>query len=985
MGILSFWDSLEAKYARDLADDDIVDLFTQKIIQDKGVIRSEPEHEIGSFANAISVNNSRADGTNTPISLDISDDEYEAQEEEVDEDDFEGWSNVPDQFGRSRLGSLASSPRKPLFGNLPPITTTTEEEDLAAFMAAEHARRDREGDFDAELDAKLRAEQAARRAIRRVSSISSSAVSLSTLPTDDQDSDDELNLGYTPSPSKLTASAVRPSFRQLHQESDVESDGLGVGYVSQEEDIDPLNLFDVRTRALADKPDIEDNGDDQTSDDEMLIGPPVSLPRKKTPPEPVKVLDLAQESEDETGAQDDATDSDIDPIDAFSPPPRSPRPEHKYVTPLSPLRYAPQPKPSLSVPKPQPLPAPQHLWTPPLSTSSIEPYERNPGVKSWLASATRIAPSPEKPRSDFRHHLASPPLSSASLSSSSAGPSSYFAPHPPASPNANRKQTFERKTFALPTPSVEPSDVSRPSSLRQRTPSPEKKQRVLQFDPIPRYDSDEFHSSHRSRLLAPSRSPSPLSAAEQPDTPPSRQRPALLRKRKRDSTPETQEQRYAPRDDTAHSSEFDEEDQYESEMSSARSIDQVSDSDPSDQEEDGVDRSPPHQTGRRNSGRHTVSRAPPSKHPPQVAHVSTTPAPAPPIPHHLPPQPLPPAYPTYGYSQVGQCPDPAVLSHVIHSLNYLAFNGFNAPAPPRTPPIAPQPLFAQQCSPSPHSLMHVPHSMPHTPYYPYPAHPYSVPNSTPPHLPWSETFPTSTESAAQVGSVEQPRTPRRSRRGSHSPKTNTKRPGAVSETDDTPSSLPAEGRSRRRHESRRHSSLSPRKSARSTERSTPSARSRSRASASSGPSDEPSTSSPTRTEFTRTNVGHDLPPFATPKRERVRNASRPGPFTTPRRSTQEVERATFRTPRNPNPSPLRRSITASDLFGDFDEDGKSRSHASKSRDLDFHSPSRNLTNQYSRRRCTPRPGPSAMKAKSPMSVAIELIEPVTPTNRRFRV
>jgi len=38
MGVLPLWDSLEAKYSRDLADDDIVELYTQTIVQDKGVI-----------------------------------------------------------------------------------------------------------------------------------------------------------------------------------------------------------------------------------------------------------------------------------------------------------------------------------------------------------------------------------------------------------------------------------------------------------------------------------------------------------------------------------------------------------------------------------------------------------------------------------------------------------------------------------------------------------------------------------------------------------------------------------------------------------------------------------------------------------------------------------------------------------------------------------------------------------------------------------
>ena len=969
MDVLSFWDSLEAKYSRDLADDDIVDLYTHRIVQDKGVIRAQPEHDIGSFDYAVSANKSNTDGTATPTFVDISDNEDEAQEEEIDEDDFEGWSNIPDQFGRSRPASLASSPRKPLFGNLPPIPTTTEEEDLAAFMEAEQARRDREGDFDAIVDAKLRAiTRAMRREQRRVSSMSDSEASLGAIPSDREDSDDELNLGYTPSPSKRNAS-TRPSFRQLDQQSDAGGIDLGVPYSSQDEDIDPLNLFGVEPES------VDDGEDSQSSNDEMLIGPPVSSPRKKVnqpPSEPVKEPDPpVNESEHEIeGTQDDTTDSDVDPIDAFSPPPRSLPPQHKYIPPLLPLRYAPQPKTLPPVPKLHPPPTQQQLWTPPLSTSSVEPYERNPGVKSWLASAARNAVVPDKLDSAFRSHLASPPLSSASATSSSAAHSSYFPPHTSSSFDTRRTQDLKFKTPGPPTPSAEPSDMSHPSSLRKGTSSPEKKQRVLQFDTTPRYDSDDLPSSpSRLRAVARSRSPTPPSVIVQIDPPVTRRQPMSLGKRKRDMTPESQQSTH--KDHRADDTETDVEYQYESGPDSSQSVDYVSGSDPSDQE-GSVDGSPDSQTSRQSRHRDTPPRALPSKHSPQSTHTSTAPAIPAPIPYHPPPQPLASAYPTYGYpQQLGQCPDPTVLSHVIQSLNYLAFNGLNASAPAHIPPVA-QPLLAQHCSPTPHTLVHVTHPMPHRSCYQYPPHPYSLPPSPSPHMSWPHTFPTSTE-PAQATSAEQPQTPRSSRHGSKSTKPKTKTPESVPET---------EGRSRRKLDTRRHSSSSPRKSGRATEKSTSSARSASRASGTAGPSKEPSLprSLSSHTGSIPANSSHTLPPFATPKRDRVRAAApRPNPFATPHRSSSAQDMDSLHTPRNPNPSPLRRSITASDLYDNCDGDtGRSRTRAPKARDAEFHTPSSTPSRTYSkhsRGRSTSR-APPATGTKDAVR---------TPTDWKFRV
>ncbi|KAF9507333.1 hypothetical protein BS47DRAFT_315426 [Hydnum rufescens UP504] len=145
MRVLSVWNSLETKYARDLADDDVVDIVTGRVIQDKGVLRQMPEGKwaIGCFAGV---------GEDESINTDPEDGNPDDEDDEDEDEDFEGWSRVDYQYPAAPPIMVAPSPTKSI-SSLAASMVQDDEEDLRAFMRAEEARRAREGDIDAHLDA----------------------------------------------------------------------------------------------------------------------------------------------------------------------------------------------------------------------------------------------------------------------------------------------------------------------------------------------------------------------------------------------------------------------------------------------------------------------------------------------------------------------------------------------------------------------------------------------------------------------------------------------------------------------------------------------------------------------------------------------------------------------------------------------------------------------------------------------------------------
>ncbi|GJJ15584.1 hypothetical protein Clacol_009862 [Clathrus columnatus] len=114
--ILSFWSSLEQKYACPLDEDDIVDLRTVSVVKDRGVLNStERSFEFGCFAEDYA----KTDGT-----------ENEGIEQE-EEDELGGWGSdleLDQQFSKVCV---------PVRMRLDPA----DADDLKEFLAAEEARR----------------------------------------------------------------------------------------------------------------------------------------------------------------------------------------------------------------------------------------------------------------------------------------------------------------------------------------------------------------------------------------------------------------------------------------------------------------------------------------------------------------------------------------------------------------------------------------------------------------------------------------------------------------------------------------------------------------------------------------------------------------------------------------------------------------------------------------------------------------------------
>ncbi|KAF8322252.1 hypothetical protein DL93DRAFT_1288159 [Clavulina sp. PMI_390] len=960
MGVLSFWNSLEAKYARDLADDDIVDLFSQKIVQDKGVIRGQPERRIGSFVGATSSKSDPADGTSTPLSLDASDEEEDEEpEQEEEEDEFDSWSNLPDHFGRL-------SPRKPFFGKLPlPFPSTTDEEDLASFMAAEEARWEREGDFDAQLDARLREERAARQPHVPRPPSSASEVSLSTIGGVDDDSADEMNLGYTPSPRKSRVYSSRPSFTKLDAGSSDDDRDLAAplfGWDPADDDSDdPIDLFNIGSGQPITVPKSE-----ESSDDELLLTAPISSPRKT--PHPAQNLPRTKFPQG-SGALFELDDSDSDPLDMLGDVRRSVSPTRKYPTPLSPstpshrrkaetLRFPSRP---LSPPNTQ-------LHTPPLSNASTEPIDLTRGTPLSSASSSKGA------RINTNFNASS--LVDDAINRFRAAQSMA----PPLFPSAKGKERafdfdfgFTAPDTPLPTPSTEPSESDRPSALRRGPPSPEKAQRTLKFDLVPQFVSVEKRRS-RSRSSSPVRTPSPeppLSPSSpslraprrsaSPQSPKQKKRGSSLPVKSKKGTPSLGKRKRQRSPVSDEESEPSEEEMpakvLEKKASStrqrhnskAREERQASASEDESAEEDD-DPTPVKQKRRpqkQNRDRRTTSLPPSlatsdSTSQPSSSLAQPLQPPAIPQPQPLPQYPLqlptmysqPPPQPTYqpfGYPNQypSPSPDPGMLSQVIHSLNFLAFSGFSAPntpqtqrtyaplpfAPPQAPPIpAPQWGYAPQMQPQHPQMfaMGLPMQQPAQPQYWPQMTP--VPNTPqPPPPPALAPAP-----AAAPAGEEVPKTPRR--RGRSSGEHADEARSARTRESDGEEDLPARS-ARSPSKQTRHGSLSPKKKAASKadlDSSTRPKQSRSRAKSQSVTRDDEDELVSSRRSRNRDNEDNDDGVdvlMKTPKKSK----STKNPFDR-HHSTSEIPSTQQR--QRLNPSPLRRSVTASDLL---DDHGSNRS------------------------------------------------------------
>lgn len=126
--VLDAWSKLEERYTVPLEDDDIVDLATGRIVQDRGVLRG------------ISV---RAFGGETETETET-DAEEDAEDDEVDEeseDELGRWPGDEQRKVDPRLQWLRDSSGP----------TPLDKEELASFLRAEQQRKRLEGDIDSDL------------------------------------------------------------------------------------------------------------------------------------------------------------------------------------------------------------------------------------------------------------------------------------------------------------------------------------------------------------------------------------------------------------------------------------------------------------------------------------------------------------------------------------------------------------------------------------------------------------------------------------------------------------------------------------------------------------------------------------------------------------------------------------------------------------------------------------------------------------------
>lgn len=131
------WSSLAEKYERRLDEDDIVDLESQTVIKDYGILRSTTDmYNIGCFAEQ-----QEREHQGDDIGLDDEPDEIDAFGDNVD------CASQRDTDAEDELELLHSQ-------RLPPVQELDPEDaaDLAEFLEAEKTRRSRFGDPDDDVD-----------------------------------------------------------------------------------------------------------------------------------------------------------------------------------------------------------------------------------------------------------------------------------------------------------------------------------------------------------------------------------------------------------------------------------------------------------------------------------------------------------------------------------------------------------------------------------------------------------------------------------------------------------------------------------------------------------------------------------------------------------------------------------------------------------------------------------------------------------------
>ncbi|KAG1822894.1 uncharacterized protein BJ212DRAFT_1331236 [Suillus subaureus] len=148
--VLNVWAQLAERYNKRLDEDDIVDLYSGTIISDRGVLKNGKDYDFGHF---------------TPDdSQDDRDQEQEQEPSEQDQDDdVDELDTLPVRRAPGTDGTMASTSE--LLRAVPPLSATTDADDLNDFLKAEKRRRELLGDEDGEDDMSMEELAALREAL----------------------------------------------------------------------------------------------------------------------------------------------------------------------------------------------------------------------------------------------------------------------------------------------------------------------------------------------------------------------------------------------------------------------------------------------------------------------------------------------------------------------------------------------------------------------------------------------------------------------------------------------------------------------------------------------------------------------------------------------------------------------------------------------------------------------------------------------------
>ncbi|KAH7887269.1 hypothetical protein F5I97DRAFT_2007752 [Phlebopus sp. FC_14] len=179
--VLNVWAQLAERYNKRLDEDDIVDLYSGAIIRDRGVLSgSSRDFDIGHFA--------QPEDGQEDSELDPEQEQEQEQDDDADELDT---LSVRDSASDDDKPLIS---RKALLRRVPPLSVTTDADDLNEFLKAEKQRRELVGDEEVDEEDVMSAEEliALRKALAEKKR-KKNAETTPALPSDaEQESDDEL-------------------------------------------------------------------------------------------------------------------------------------------------------------------------------------------------------------------------------------------------------------------------------------------------------------------------------------------------------------------------------------------------------------------------------------------------------------------------------------------------------------------------------------------------------------------------------------------------------------------------------------------------------------------------------------------------------------------------------------------------------------------------------------------------------------------------